>query len=80
MTALLGKNNQQGWVEFYVIGTDAQWAELLKALTTISRALPQRRPQPVPANIEERDYAEAGKLYALHEQAIFDAINSIRSS
>lgn len=57
-----------------------QWSELLKALTTISRALPQRRPQPVSATVAEMDYIEAGKLYALHEQAIFDAINSIRTS
>lgn len=60
---------------------DAQWwSELLKALTTISRALPERRPQRVRDAVAEADYLEAGKLYALHEQAIYDAINAIRMS
>jgi hypothetical protein len=63
-----------------VIDKDAQWSELLKALAAISRALPQRRPQPVSAAVAEADYLEAGKLYALHEQAIYDAINAIRTS
>lgn len=74
------KNSLQAGWELYVIDKDAQWLELLKALATISRALPPRRPQSVPAAVAEADYLEAGKLYALHEQAIYDAINAIRVS
>ena len=77
--AQLKKQSQAGW-ELYVIDKDAQWRELLKALATISRALPPRRPQSVPAAVAEADYLEAGKLYALHKQAIYDAINAIRVS
>lgn len=68
------------WWERCVTDKDAQWSELLKALVTISRALPQRRPLPVRDAVAEADYLEAGKLYALHEQAIYDAINAIRMS
>lgn len=63
-----------------MVDKDAQWRELLKALATISRALPQQRPQPVRDAVAEADYLEAGKLYALHEQAIYDAINALRVS
>lgn len=76
----LNKNSLQAERELYVTDKDAQWSELLKALATISRALPQRRARPVRDAVAEADYLEAGKLYALHEQAIFDAINAIRTS
>jgi hypothetical protein len=77
--AQLNKNTLQAGGNF-VTDKDAQWSELLKALATISRALPQRRPLPVHDAVAEADYLEAGKLYALHEQAIYDAINAIRTS
>lgn len=79
MAAQLNKNTLQAGGTS-VTEKREQWSELLKALTEISRALPQRRPQPVTDKIAEADYIEAGKLYALHEEAIFDAINSIRTS
>lgn len=59
-------------------GIEGDLAELLKALTVISRALPQRHNKPLPDIVAERNYSEAGKLYALHEEAIFNAVNSIR--
>ncbi len=53
---------------------------LAKVLTIISRALPERHHHPVHPLVAAREYAEAGKLYAQHEQAIFDALNLLRQS
>jgi hypothetical protein len=77
--AQLNKNTLQAGGNF-VTDKDAQWSELLKVLAAISRALPQRRLLLTGDAVTEADYLEAGKLYAFHEQAIYDAINAIRTS
>lgn len=59
---------------------DERWATILAALTSISRELPERFDEPQHPLTQERAYAKAGKVYALYEKMIFDAVNALRAS
>ena len=54
-----------------------QLHEARSILTRISAALPERRIPPLSGANLDVDYAKARRLYAQHEQALFDVINEL---
>ena len=51
-------------------------SQLRDLMVRISAQLPARI-STAPAEVSERQYAAAGKLFALHEQDIYDALNHL---
>lgn len=51
-------------------------SQLRDMIVRVSAQLPERAPVTA-VELRERQYAEAGKLFALHEQEIYDALNHL---
>ena len=54
-----------------------QLHEVRRVLTEISSKLPERRIPPLSGANLDVDYAKAGRLYAQHEEALFDLLNEL---
>ena len=54
--------------------------EARSILTRISRELPERRIPPMSGGNHAADYEQAGRVYARHEQTLFDVFNDLITS
>jgi len=64
------------WNGAFALDSANYISQLRDLIVRVSRQLPART-SALPDELHERQYADAGRLFALHEQEIYDAINQL---